>query len=52
MNGFDDIFRPILLAVSAQVLDDIAFDESELVIKDELGGLDRHVVVIPTLLSV
>ena len=52
MNGFDDILRPILLAVSAQVLDDIAFDKSELVLEDELGGLDLHVVVISTLLSV
>jgi hypothetical protein len=52
VNGFDDVFRPILMAVSAQVLDDIAFDKSEIVLEDELGGLDRHVVVIPTLLSV
>ena len=52
MNGFDDVLRPILLAVSAQVLDDIAFYESELVLEDELGRLDLHVVVIPTLLSV
>jgi hypothetical protein len=52
VNGFDDILRPILLAVSAQVLDDIAFYESELVLEDELGGLDRHVVVITTLLSI
>jgi|TARA_R100001163_G_C5065896_1_gene204011 hypothetical protein len=52
VNGFQDVLRPILLAVSCNVLDDIAFNKRDAVLEDELGGLDRHVVMLSTFLSV
>jgi len=51
VNGFEEILRPILLAVSAEVLDDVAFDERDVVLEDELRRLDGHVVVLTPLLS-
>ncbi len=52
MNGFQDVLRPILLAVSCNVLDDVALNKRDAVLEDELGGLDGHVVMFSALLSV
>jgi hypothetical protein len=51
VNGFYDITRPILSAVSTHVLDDVTFYERDVVLEDELCGLDWHVVMLTTLLS-
>ena len=50
MNGFQDILRSILCAVSTEILNHIPLDEWDVVLEDELCWLDGHVVVIPTLL--
>lgn len=52
MNGLQDILRPILLAVSCNILDDITLNERDVVLEDELCRLDGHVVVLTTLLSI
>ena len=52
MNGLQDILRPILLAVSCHILNDVPLDKGYAVLKYELGGLDGHVVMFPALLSV
>ncbi len=51
MNGLQDILRPILLTVSAEVLDNVPLNERDVVLEDELGRLDRHVVMLAALLS-
>ena len=51
MNGVEEILRPILLAVSAEVLDDVTLDERDVVLEDELSRLDWHIVVLSALLS-
>ena len=51
MNGLQDILRPILLAVSAEVLDYVALNEREFVLEDELRRLNWHVVMLSSFLS-
>ena len=51
MNGFQDVLRPILLAVPCNVLNNVPFDERDVVLEDELRRLNGHVVVLTPLLS-
>lgn len=51
MNGLQDILRPILLAVSCHILNDVTLDEGYAVLKYVLGGLDGHVVMLTSFLS-
>ena len=51
MNGLQDVLRPILLAVSCNVLDNVPFDERDVVLEDELSRLDWHIVVLSAFLS-
>ena len=51
MNGLQDILRPILLAVSCYILNDVALDERDFVLEYVLGRLDGHIVVLTPFLS-
>jgi hypothetical protein len=51
VNGLQDILRPILLAVSCHILNDVPLDKGYAVLKYVLGGLDGQVVVLTPFLS-
>lgn len=46
MNGFLQVSHAVLVLPPAHALDDAAFEEADVVHRDELGRLDRHVLVV------